>query len=427
MNAYFCTLGCKVNQYESEAISEKLKEIGIQTTNNEADADIFIINSCTVTAEGSRKTRQTVRHYKKNYPDKAVLLTGCYPQAFPKEIAKLTEADIITGNKTNNIINSLITEYIKSKKRIVRIEKYSGNEKFNCDCIKRFNERTRAIIKVEDGCNRFCSYCIIPYARGRVRSKPLDIIEKELSDIKRNNYKEIVIVGINLSAYGIDCGQNISDVVELASRQGFRRIRLGSLEPDHISDEILDRLSAINSFCPQFHISLQSGSNKILKAMNRHYTREDYISLCNKIRNTFNDASITTDIMVGFPGETEDDFTESMSIIETVGFEKVHIFPYSPREGTRAAILPQTENKVKEERCKRMNSLAEQVRIRFFKEQIGKCYDVLFENRNIGEGSTGYTKNYIPVLCYDKTETDEIRNVIITDYNNEYCIGRVNE
>lgn len=425
MKIAFYTLGCKVNQYESQAISEAMAKHGFQAVSYEDEADIYVINSCTVTAESDRKTRQTVRRFKRKHPDSIIVLTGCMPQAFPNDAENLVEADIVLGNRNNHKLFELVERYLETKERVIEITPHENGDKFEGDTISEFDRRTRANVKIEDGCNRFCSYCIIPYARGRVRSKPLDVLENELKSLSDAGFVEIVLVGINLSAYGQDISKSICDAVELAAKMNFQRIRLGSLEPDHLTDEIIERLAKIDKFCPQFHISLQSGCDNTLKAMNRHYTADEYFKLCKKLRESFSDTTITTDIMVGFPTETEEDFKTSVEFAKKVGFEKVHVFPYSPREGTRAAKMVQLQNKVKEERSRIMIEETEKIRHSFLQSQISKTVDVLFEAYHADGYSEGYTSNYTPVKVKEKIACTGITQVKIIGVDGDFCIGEI--
>lgn len=428
MKAAFFTLGCKVNQTETEYMSELLGKAGFEIVSPNEQADFYIVNSCTVTATADQKTRQNVRRFKRRHPDSVIILTGCMPQAFPEQAKALAEADIILGNKNNGDILSLINEYNTSKNRIFSIKNHESGEGFGECSISKFNERVRAFVKIEDGCDRFCSYCIIPMSRGRVRSKSLDDLKNEIENLADNGIKEIVLVGINLSAYGKGENFNIVDAVKIcANNEKILRVRLGSLEPDQITDDIIDALSKIDKFCPQFHISLQSGCNKTLNNMNRHYTAEEYKALCVKLRNTFEDASLTTDVMVGFNKETEEDFIESLEFVKSIGFEKVHVFPYSQREGTNASkkgdSVPKQE---KERRAFKMSDETEKIRKDYFESLIGKTVCVLFENEIFSGCYQGYTKNYIPVRikCDENIVGKEI-NVTVTDLNDEYCFAKL--
>ncbi|NCC87571.1 MAG: tRNA (N(6)-L-threonylcarbamoyladenosine(37)-C(2))-methylthiotransferase MtaB [Clostridia bacterium] len=425
MNVYFYTLGCKVNQYETQAMSEKLKEAGYSICTDSKEADICVVNSCTVTSSSDQKTRQAVRRLKRNNPNAIVVLTGCMPQAYPQQSIDLFSADIVLGNRNNDKLLNLLDEYSKNHERVVSIIEHQSGDKFDKLSISSFDERTRAFVKIQDGCNNFCSYCIIPTSRGRSRSKPLEDLRAEFKQLAEHGYKEVVLVGINLSCYGMDNGLSICDAVELAcSFDSFKRVRLGSLEPNHITDEVIERLSGLNKFCPSFHISLQSGCDATLKRMNRHYTSEEYYELCQKLRSSFYETTITTDIMVGFALETDEDFEESIKFAKKVEFEKIHVFPYSMRKGTKAAdITSQITKTVKSERCQKMIETGEEIRKTFFKSQIGKTVEVLCETHSDGF-VYGYTKNYTPVkAAYANDLHGQFMNVKITGFDDEHCIG----
>lgn len=431
MKVYFYTLGCKVNRYETQAMSEALKDRSFEITDNDDDADIYVINSCTVTAEADKKTRQTVRRFKRNNPDSTVVLTGCMPQAYPSDAEKLTEADIVLGNKTNCLLPDMIKKHIESGERIFCVDEHKTGDAYINTNISSFDGRTRADIKIQDGCNRFCTYCIIPTSRGRVRSKPIDEIKNEINAVAENGYTEVVLVGINLSSYGSDIGLSIADAIEkVCENEKIKRVRLGSIEPDHLTDEVIERLSKCEKLCPQFHISLQSGCDKTLKNMHRHYNSEEYFSLCEKLRKSFKDCTLTTDVMVGFPGETDEDFSESLSFVKKVGFEKVHVFPYSARPGTKAAEYDgQVEKCVKEKRASVMIAETEKIRREFFNKQIGKTVNVLFESKESGDLIGGYTQNYTPVkVKADESIYNEIRRVKITGVaQDDFCVGKLIE
>lgn len=426
MKAAFYTLGCKVNQYETEYMSELLKNAGFEIVSPSDDADYYIINSCTVTATADQKTRQNVRKFKRKHPDAVVILTGCMPQAFPEDAENLIEADIVFSNKNDGDILKLINEYNTAKNRVLNIEQHKTGDVF-WDCsINSFSDRIRAFVKIEDGCDRFCSYCIIPKSRGRVRSKNPELLKTEIEALANSGIKEIVLVGINLSAYGKGEDFDIVDAVKIcADTEGITRVRLGSLEPDHITDDIIDRLSAIDKFCPQFHLSLQSGCNKTLKNMNRHYTAEEYKALCDKLRISFDDTSITTDVMVGFHEESEEDFEDSLSFVKEIAFEKVHTFPYSERSGTAASkkgdSVPKSE---KERRAAVMIEETDKIRQSYLKNLIGKTKEVLFENKVNENTYQGYTKSYLPVQIKSKENlVGKTRNVKIVDFCSDYCIA----
>lgn len=427
MKVKFYTLGCKVNQYESQAMGEELEKRGYEVISDERDADVFIINSCTVTATADHKTRQAVRKFKKSNPLGIVVLTGCMPQAYPEKAKALLEADIVLGNKTNGELCDILEQYLKYGSRVFNISEHKTGDAFSGSTITSFEERTRAYVKIQDGCNRFCSYCIIPYSRGRVRSKPLQELKKELEALSENGFKEVVLVGINLSSYGSDIGLTFPDAVEAAENtKGILRVRLGSLEPDHLTDEVIERLSKCKKLCPQFHISLQSGCDSTLKRMNRHYTADEYRHLAKKLRECFRYCTLTTDVMVGFAGESDEDFAESLAFVKEIAFEKVHVFPYSIREGTRAAkYTEQVDKKTKESRCRVMSEECSEIRRSLFASQAGKVYSVLFETQQKDGFCLGHTANYIPVKAKLKAfKKGELRDIRITDYSSEdFCIG----
>ena len=402
MKVAFCTLGCKVNQYESQSMEQALIKRGFECVGASEEADVYIVNSCTVTAESDRKTRQNVRHLRKLHPDAVIVLTGCMPQAFPEDARLLTQADIVTGNRSNKQIPDMIDEFFRTRERIVRIAQHENGEKFSGELINDFRERTRATVKIEDGCNRFCSYCVIPYARGRVRSKPLEDIREEISSLEKKGFSEIVLVGINLSAYGTDCGASICDAVELAaSFDGIKRVRLGSLEPDHMTPDVTKRRRECKN------------------------TAAEYEELCTRLRSEFEDATLTTDVMVGFSGETKEDFEISRDFVRKIGFEKVHVFPYSRRTGTRAAEFPDVvENAEKERRSREMITAAGEVRHEFLERQIGRTVEVLFEEKLRDGSIQGYTANYTPVRIKSGC-THGLRKVKITACGNDWCEGEL--
>ncbi len=416
MTFKFYTLGCKVNQYETQAMRELLILNGFNAANDNELPDVLIVNSCTVTAESDRKTRQAVRRFKNKFPNAIIVLTGCMPQAFKNDATELHDADIIIGNTSHPSLPSKILEFVRTRERIVEVLPHEKNEKI-CELkISDFEERTRAFLKIQDGCERYCTYCTIPAARGFVRSKTIETIKQEVNSIAEKGFKEIVLVGINLSAFGKDTGDNLCDAVDaVCENDKIKRVRLGSLEPDHISDEMLGRFKKQEKFCPQFHLSLQSGSDATLKRMNRHYDSAFYADLVKRIRKTFNGASITTDIMVGFAGETEDEFIESLDFAKTIGFAKAHIFSYSRRKGTFAYNMPnQVPADVKARRSALMIEATNQSKIQFLKKQVGTVQPVLFETYENG-CYIGHTPNYTCVKVNQTVDLGEIINVIITE------------
>lgn len=429
MKVYFHTLGCKVNQYETQALREIFENSGYDLSENDTTSDVIVINSCSVTSESDRKTRQLLRKCRKSNPNAVIVLTGCMVQAFPETSNKLFEADIVIGNRNTSKIIEYVNEFFISKQRITIFEKHISGDPFNTPEISDFEERTRAFMKIEDGCDRFCSYCIIPYARGRVRSKSLQSIKAETQRLADKGFSEIVLVGINLSAYGKNEDFNICDAVETVSViGGIKRIRLGSLEPDHITDEMLGRLKKIDKFCPQFHLSLQSGCDATLQRMNRKYDTAFYRDLVERIRTNFPNASITTDVMVGFAGETEEEFKQSLDFVKSIGFARAHVFPYSRRSGTLADGFPnQLSNTVKSIRAKQMSDLVKKSEQDYISAQKGKEKPVLFEAPEEGF-AVGYTDDYIRVkVKTDKNLSKQIYTVKLTESFNNYSIGKIIE
>lgn len=427
MNIAFYTLGCKVNQYETQCMTELFCENGYVLAPSGAVPDVFVINSCTVTAESDRKTRQAVRRARKKYPSAVIVLTGCMPQAFPDDACLLPDADIIVGNTQYTLLPEFVQEFLNSKQQIVRVNKHLPDERFNTPQITTFSEHTRAFMKIQDGCDRYCTYCIIPSARGVIRSKNLEEIKTEAEHLAANGFCEIVLVGINLTSYGRDTGHNICDAVKtVAGVGGIKRIRLGSLEPDHISDEILACLACEPKFCPQFHLSLQSGCDATLKRMNRRYDTAFYYDLVTRIRSAFKNAAITTDIMVGFAGETEQEFRESLAFAKKVKFASAHIFSYSRRRGTVAYNLPnQVTNAEKECRSREMIAATKASSEEFLAMQKGTSAQVLVERKADGF-YTGYTENYTPVKILSNTDIcGKTVNVKIISADKDYCIGEI--
>lgn len=426
MKFYIFTLGCKVNQYESQIMHEKLCQSGFEYTAEHNSADIVIINTCTVTSASDSKAVKLMHRVKRENPNCVLVLTGCLPQAFPND-ERFIEADIILGNKSRNIVVPTIQQYLLNHTRINAVVQHETGDKFESMAISAFTERTRAFVKIEDGCNRFCSYCIIPYARGRVRSKPLDQLTEELNQLASKGFKEVVLVGINLSAYGQEFGINLADAIEAACAvDGIERVRLSSLEPERMDRHTIERLAAQPKLCPQFHLSLQSGCNATLKRMNRHYTAEDYTEIVNDLRNAFDNCAITTDIMVGFPGETEEEIKESLDFAIKTAFARVHVFAYSRRPGT---VADKAENQVPENikniRSKAMIEVTTKTMTDFLNSQVGRVESVLFEREKNGFFE-GYTKNYTHVVVKsDENLSNKIYEVKITGVQGNKCTAEI--
>ncbi|HOC32817.1 MAG TPA: tRNA (N(6)-L-threonylcarbamoyladenosine(37)-C(2))-methylthiotransferase MtaB [Ruminococcus flavefaciens] len=426
---FFITFGCKVNHYETECMKSLFRERGFEILRSQEGADAVVINSCTVTSSGDSRVLAALRKARAALPDAVIALTGCYPQASPDEAAKLTDADIIVGTKDRSGIPGLVEECLSDRRRIVSISPYIKGEPFEPIVCSRFDDNTRAFVKIQDGCDQFCSYCMIPFARGRCRSKPLEIVRQEIADIAANGKKEIVLTGINLAFYGREFGYDMADAVKVCSEtDGIERIRLGSLEPEMMSEDMLMRLAAIPQFCPQFHLSLQSGCDRTLRAMNRKYTAEEYYQLTERIRKIFPDCSFTTDVMVGFPQETDEDFAESAAFVKKIGFAKVHVFRYSRRHGTRADKMDgQVPENVKTERWQKMTAAAGECREKYLASLVGKTVPVLFERENSTEFHHGYAPDYTLIKISRKNPEKSLRNriisVIIESSSSDDCFG----
>ncbi|WP_295339244.1 tRNA (N(6)-L-threonylcarbamoyladenosine(37)-C(2))-methylthiotransferase MtaB [uncultured Subdoligranulum sp.] len=403
MRVTFYTLGCKVNQNETGALAQLFEESGYTVVPNEEDADVYVVNSCTVTNFGDQKSRKWLRRAKRENPGAVTVLTGCYPQAFPEEAAGIMEADVVTGSGNRRAILQDVQKVLDGEaERVVDIRPHEKGERFEELPMDKFAEHTRAFVKVEDGCNRQCAYCVIPRARGPVRSRDEASILQELHRLTESGYKEIVLTAISLPSYGTDTGTSLVDLVEKAAAvPGVERLRLGSLDPDMLHDDDIFRLSRVEKLCPQFHLSLQSGCDKTLRAMRRPYTTAQFAEIAEKLRSAFgaDRVSFTTDVIVGFPGETEVDFEASMAFVTGQRFLKVHVFPYSRREGTPAYDYPeQVPEHEKEDRSRRMTAAVEAVRAEEAARMQGRAADVLLETPLSATLFTGYTKQYLPVL-----------------------------
>lgn len=417
----FYTLGCKVNQYETQAMSDMFVNNGYEVCNFSETADVYVVNSCTVTSTGDKKSRQAIRRAKRNNPNCVSVLTGCYAQSLNDKQIEELGADIVIGTGKRNEIIDAVNNFLTEKKKYTIIDELSSHRDFEETPVDGFDLKTRAMIKIQDGCNRFCSYCIIPYVRGPVRSRNMESIINEAERLAKNGFKEVVLTGIQVAAYGSDNKKgDLASVVENVSKvQGIERIRLSSLEVVAITDDFLKRTAETKKLCPSFHLSLQSGCSSVLERMNRRYTPDEYYSAVEKIRNYYPDAAITTDIIVGFPGETEEEFLESYNFAEKVKFAKIHVFPYSKREGTKAALMEgQLENKIKDERAAKMIKLGENLHNEFMAHNVNKEHSVLFEQKNLQGYYEGYTENYIKVqIKSDEDLTDRILKVKLTEEN----------
>lgn len=427
----FHTLGCKVNQYETEAMEELFEQNDYSIVSENDIADIYVINTCTVTNLSDRKSRQFIRKAKRLNKDGVVAVVGCYSQVSPDEVEKIDGVDVIIGTSERSRIVELCERAMSSKEKIniVRnIKTYKEFEKININDIK---SKTRAYIKIQDGCNQFCSYCIIPYARGPIRSRACDDIIEETLRLANSGFKEIVLTGIHVASYGKDL-KNIPliDVIKkIGSIDGIKRIRLSSIEPTLIDKEFMKSIVEIGKVCDHFHLSLQSGSNSVLKRMNRKYTREIYKEKVELIRKYMPNAGITTDIIVGFPGETEEEFGETFDFVNEIKFSRIHVFKYSPRKGTPAAKFPdQIDGNVKNDRSDQLIKLGDDLAIKFMERFNNENLGVLYEeiNKSITNQYEGYTTNYIRVATKSDTSIiGEIVNTKIVHYKKDLLIGEI--
>ena len=403
MRVTFYTLGCKVNQTETGALAQLFEENGYTVVPGGEAADVYVVNSCTVTNFGDQKSRKWLRRAKRENPGAVTVLTGCYPQAFPQEAAAIAEADVVTGSGNRRAILRDVQRILDGEaERVVDIRPHEKGERFEELPMDKFAEHTRAFVKVEDGCNRQCAYCVIPRARGPVRSRSEQSILQELHRLTAAGYKEIVLTAISLPSYGADTGTSLVELVEKAAAvPGLERLRLGSLDPDMLHEDDIRRLARVEKLCPQFHLSLQSGCDKTLRAMRRPYTTARYAAIAARLREAFGpeNVSFTTDVIVGFPGETEEDFAQSMAFVTAQRFLKVHVFPYSRRAGTPAYDFPeQVPEHEKEARSRRMTAAVEAVRAEEAARMQGRTATVLLETPLSATLFSGYTPQYLPVL-----------------------------
>ena len=423
----FCTLGCKVNQYETNAMEQQFIEKGYNVVSFGDVADIYIINTCTVTNMSDKKSRQMLRRAKQINPNSIVVAVGCYAQVAKDKLGEIEEIDLILGNNEKKEIVKFVEEY----KEKVHLEDIMHSKEFTDFGTTVHMDKTRAVIKVQDGCDRFCSYCIIPYARGRVRSRKPESVIAEVESLAKNGVKEIIITGIHVASYGKDFKEDISliDLLELLNKiEGIQRIRLGSLEPMIINENFLERLVRLEKICHHFHLSLQSACNDTLKRMNRRYTIEEFKEVVARLRNAYKDVILTTDIIVGFPGETKEEFDITYKNLEEIKFYKMHVFKYSKRGGTKAAIMPnQVLPQIQEERSKKLIKLSDKNEYEYNEKLIGKEAKVLFEEKD-GNYIKGHTPNYILVNAIDnniKKYHNEIKTVKIEKMENNNLIGKI--
>lgn len=422
------TLGCKVNQYETQAIEEILQQEGYFQAKDAEPADVCIVNTCTVTHTGDRKSRQWISRLKRENPRAKIVVMGCYAQVAADELIERPDVDLLMGSNNKESLPHYLECLERGEGPINAVTPMDRKTTFSDLTIADAHERTRATLKVQDGCNQFCSYCIIPYARGPVRSRDFEDIKEELARMAEKGFKEVVITGIHVASYGKDSGdKRLIDVIRLAQDiEGIERIRLSSIEPGIITDAFVEELATMPKVCDHFHLSLQSGSDTVLKRMNRKYTTAQYKEAVERLRRVYPNAGMTTDVICGFPGETDDEWNETMDFCKEIQFSKIHVFSFSPRKNTPAQKMPeQVLPNIKKERSHALGELSKDMQKAFYNSQLGRSVDVLLEEPH---GDTqyysGYTTNYIPVLVEAADAHNTIMQVRLEEIQGDYLLGK---
>ena len=424
----FYTLGCKVNQYETEAMLELFEKEGYEKAETEDYADVYVINTCTVTHMSDRKSRQYIRRMKKKNQDAIIAVVGCYSQVSPEEILSIDEVNLVMGtNDRKKIVEEV--KKIDASRKVSTVDDIMKVKAFEEIEINKTNGKTRAFMKIQDGCDRYCSYCIIPYARGRVRSRDLESIVKEVENLASNGYKEVVLTGIHVASYGKDIKDSdikLLDVIkQINDIEGIERIRLSSVEPILFTDEFVEAVSTMDKVCPHYHLSLQSGCDETLKRMKRRYTTEEYKAIVDRLRAAIPNVSITTDVIVGFPGETNEEFDKTYEFLKDIELTHMHIFKYSPRKGTPAATMEnQVDPSTKHDRSEKLLQLNEENFNKFGQKMLDKEFNVLFEQKVGDNKYEGLTENYVKVIVEsDNDISEQILKVKIKDVKNEFLEG----
>lgn len=431
MKVAFSTLGCRVNQYESEAMIEKFIREGYEVAEYDSFADVYVINTCTVTNMGDKKSRQMINRARRQNPDAIIAVVGCYSQIAPDEVAKIEGVDVVLGTRNKGDIIYWVNRAKEERKQMVEVKDVLKNKVFEELNIEEYQNRTRAFLKIQDGCNRFCSYCLIPFARGDVCSKSPEKVLQEVEELAKNGFKEVILSGIHTASYGVDLEKSIT-LVDLLEQidivEGIERIRIGSIDPTFFSEGVIERIVKLKKLCPHFHLSLQSGCDTTLKRMNRHYTTEEYRKVVEDLRKYIKDVSITTDIIVGFPGETEEEFNTTYQFLKDIKLSKMHIFKFSPRKGTKAALMSgQLSGDIKDERSNKLIELNNILEKEFMDKFKNRVMDVLYEQKyNDDEKYEGYTPNYIKIVskCNDNIEGKIIQTKLI-DSAKEFMVGEI--
>ena len=434
MKVAFATLGCRVNQYESEAMVEKFIREGYEVADFNEFSDVYVINTCTVTNMGDKKSRQMIGRARRVNTEAIIAVVGCYAQIAPGEVASIEGVDVVLGSRNKGDIVYWVNRAREESKQVVQVSDVLKNKVFEDLNISEYQDRTRAFVKIQDGCNRFCSYCLIPYARGAVCSKAPEKIISEVVELAANGFKEILLSGIHIASFGLDLegGWNLVRILEEVDKvTGIQRIRIGSIDPTFFTEGVIDKIMSLKKLCPHFHLSLQSGCDETLKRMNRRYTAQEYKTVVDNLRRNIEGVSVTTDIIVGFPGETQEEFNQTYDFLKDIELSKMHIFKYSPRKGTKAAeIIEQINGNIKEERSHKLIALNHMLEEKHINTLHGKCMNVLYEQKlkNSEDEYEGFTDNYIKVISKaSKNISGEFHMTKLIEATCDYIIGEVSE
>ena len=431
MKVAFATLGCRVNQYESEAMAEKFIREGYEVVEYTEVAEVYVINTCTVTNMGDKKSRQIIGRARRLNPEAVIAVVGCYSQIAPNEVSNIEGVDVVLGTRNKGDIVYWVNRAREERTQFVNVNEVLKNNVFEDLNIEEYQDKTRAFLKIQDGCNRFCSYCLIPYARGAVCSKEPGKVLDEVKKLANHGFKEIILSGIHTASYGLDLKDKVTLVdllEEIEKVDGIERVRIGSIDPTFFTEDVVKRIIDLNKLCAHFHLSLQSGCDETLKRMNRRYTTKDYEDIVNLLRNNFKDVSITTDIIVGFPGETEEEFNATYEFLKGIKLSKMHIFKFSPRKGTKAATMEnQVDGNIKEERSNKLIELNNALENEFMDRFLGKALKVLYEKESLENSGEyeGYTENYLRVVTKgnDNNIIGEILDTKIICIDKDQLIG----
>lgn len=432
MKVAITTLGCRVNQYESEAMAEKFIREGYEVAEFDEFSDVYVINTCTVTNMGDKKSRQMIGRARRLNVSAVIAVVGCYAQIAADEVAAIQGVDVVLGSRNKGDIVYWVNRYRDEKIQVIKVSDVLKNKVFEDLNIKEYKDRTRAFVKIQDGCNRFCSYCLIPYARGAVCSKKPEKIISEVQELANHGFKEILLSGIHIASFGLDLegGWNLVRVLEEVNKVlGIERIRIGSIEPSFFTEDIIEKIKSFKKLCHHFHLSLQSGCDETLKRMNRKYTANEYKTVVENLRSNIEDVAITTDVIVGFPGETQEEFNKTYAFLKDIELSKMHIFKYSPRKGTKAAgIKEQIDGNIKEERSHKLIALNNVLEKKFINKFTGKNMNVLYELKaaNSINEFEGYTNNYIKVMVKSKRNIEcEFHITKLIENKDDHLIGEV--